>query len=254
MYPNTKKELFLGKRTFEAQNLAPDELISKMSECIKNNVNLSEYEYEEADFETCDINSRIETIVLILHSVLESADEEDNSLPDFTKVLLKDLNIEGSRMEDIACENEAKIVTLSNGFSYLRVLSKVYESFAYVYVALYMGSDGMIHGFIPMYGNNVFIGTNFQLGDIRGWDTEAWEALLAEYNVECDESDMSEYDKARFGTYAKKYGIEHTPKDEEYEEGEYVETLLELNESYCEEDILSNVMLEYRAVQRADSF
>ena len=241
MYANTKKELFLEKRPFEAQKLTPDELMDKMSKCIFNNVDVEGEGYDDGALRLGDI----ETIFEILRDLIERENDGDSNV--IGQILVKDLPVDGAQLAGGAEDDDwIEVVTLVNGFTYIKVLSVLGDdSLVPVYVVLYIGSDDMIHGFIPMCGNNVFAETNVQLGAIGGNDADAWAALLDEYGVEydIDDPDPLDYGKACFETYAKKYGVEGTLNDANYEDGEYVETMLELNDNYIVEDILSNVTL-----------
>lgn len=239
MYANTKKELFLGKRPFEAQKLTPDELMDKMSKCIFNNVDVEGEGYDDGALRLGDI----ETIFEILRDLIEKENDGDSNV--IGQILVKDLPVDGAQLAGGAEDDDwIEVVTLVNGFTYIKVLSVLGDdSLVPVYVVLYIGADDMIHGFIPTCGNNVFAETNVQLGAIGGNDAEAWDALLAEYGVKCNRRDSFDYGKACFETYAKKYGVEGTPNDANYEDGEYVDTMLELSNDYIIEDILSNVTL-----------
>lgn len=243
MYANTKKELFLCQRPFDAPKLTPDEMLSKMCSYIKNNVNVKDYDYDETDLENDDTDRLIGAIAGLLREFI--ADEADGGSTEIGEILLQDLDVDGAQLVGFANQDDyVKIVTLSNGFTYLRILSNLGNgSFASVYVALYIGVDDKIHGFIPTYGNNVFADTHVQLGAASRNDDDAWDELLEEYDVDYNKNDPFAYGKACFETYAKKYGVEGTANDANYRQGEYVETMLELNEAYCEKDISSNVIL-----------
>lgn len=167
MYPNTKKELFLGKKPFKAQKLTPDELINKIVKCIFNNIDIEEYGYDDEDLRIGDI----ETIFELLGDLI--AAERNGDSTKIGKILSKELNIVGACLAAAADYKDdwLEVITLSNGFTFIKVLStNSDDSMVPVYVLLYIGDDDMIHGYIPMYGNNVFVGTNVQLGLIGDSD------------------------------------------------------------------------------------
>ena len=243
MYPNTKKELFLGKKPLEAKKLQPKQLLKAMINC------LNEYADESLECDIAEItddvtDDNIQAIVFALRELIENA--YDNTASKLGQSLLKELHVDGTQLDAFSeDDNFVEMITLSNEFTYIKALSNIGDdSFVSTYVIFYIGTDDMIHGYIPMYGNNIFANTDFQLGAAGGNDAEAWDELLEEFEITCDGEDNVEYDRIRFETYAKKYGIERTDNDNNYSPYEYADVLLELNTDYIELDIMSNVILK----------
>lgn len=234
---NTKKELFLGKRTFKSRKMNKTEFSQKVDELYEK---LKEEYVDMNSAEDYDEYDETAAKLYVIDSLVEDLDDED-AIPDLL-LYCKDRNdIIGSGICIMNWEElpgQLELQTTNNGFTYMSVFSSIGDDASNpLYNIIYFDENDNLRIFVPYCGNLVFVGANVQMCEFGGYAGEEIENLFNESG-----EDISDYDPVIFyKLYGKKYGIKGPKKEIETDE---IDENLWFDMDLMLEDIVSNCILE----------